>query len=139
VSCAQGSAYFKSENVAWTFAYAAPELLLNANCSAKVGSRSANFPHIRSRIGVITDAACCCECLLLTKCQGQEHGRTTLAVVSVQVDIYSFGVILWEIVTGEIPTRGRLTALMPGADCPKVRFASSSWVPSLQALAPTRL
>ena len=32
----QGSAYFKSENVAWTFAYAAPELLLNASCSAKV-------------------------------------------------------------------------------------------------------
>ena len=67
----QGSAYFKSENVAWTFAYAAPELLLNANCSAKV-------------------------------------------------DIYSFGVILWEIVTGEIPTRGRLTALVPGPECPKV-------------------
>lgn len=32
-----GSAYFKSENVAFTLTYAAPELLLNAVCSCKVG------------------------------------------------------------------------------------------------------
>ncbi len=31
-----GSAYFKSENVAFTLTYAAPELLLNAICSSKV-------------------------------------------------------------------------------------------------------
>ena len=42
--CPQGSAYFKSENVAWTFAYAAPELLLNANCSAKVGIPTVPYP-----------------------------------------------------------------------------------------------
>ena len=45
ILCAQGSAYFKSENVAWTFAYAAPELLLNANCSAKVSTNFSITSH----------------------------------------------------------------------------------------------
>ena len=46
----RGRHTFKSENVAWTFAYAAPELLLNANCSAKVGilsiHQSLAFVHL---------------------------------------------------------------------------------------------
>ena len=31
--------------------------------------------------------------------------------VGVQVDMYSFGVILWELITTEVPRRGRLRAI----------------------------
>ena len=32
--------------------------------------------------------------------------------------MYSFGVLLWEIVTGIAPTRGRLTAVAVPEECP---------------------
>ena len=37
-----------------------------------------------------------------------------------QVDIYSFGVILWEIVTREMPMRGRLRDVTVPDECPQV-------------------
>ena len=34
-------------------------------------------------------------------------------------DMYSFGVVLWEIVTGEIPVRGMLRDVEEGKECPE--------------------
>ena len=35
-------------------------------------------------------------------------------------DIFSFGVLLWELVTGEIPRRGKLRELRCAAACPPI-------------------
>ena len=35
-----------------------------------------------------------------------------------KVDIYSFGVVLWEIITGEAPERGRLRDVVVPEECP---------------------
>jgi serine/threonine protein kinase len=59
----------QSNYVAWTFAYAAPEILLNQKISEKA-------------------------------------------------DVYSFGVMLWEIVTGIAPVRGGLSDVSVPEDCP---------------------
>jgi hypothetical protein len=61
--------YVTSLDMAGTFAWAAPELLLGARCTEKV-------------------------------------------------DIFSFGVVLWELVTGERPLRGQTRELRVPAECP---------------------
>ncbi|KAK9811452.1 hypothetical protein WJX72_004105 [[Myrmecia] bisecta] len=63
------SAYFTNACLGGTFAYAAPELLLNHKCSEKV-------------------------------------------------DIYSLGVIIWELVTDEVPQRGQLRRVRVPEECP---------------------
>ena len=40
------------------------------------------------------------------------------------VDLYSFGVVLWEIVTGERPRRGSLRSPRVPEECPQVRSES---------------
>ena len=37
-----------------------------------------------------------------------------IPLLCVQVDMYSFGVILWELITTEVPRRGRLRAIKVG-------------------------
>lgn len=42
----------------------------------------------------------------------------TCVQLSTQVDIYSFGIVLWEIVTGERPLRGQTRELRVPEECP---------------------
>ncbi|PSC71778.1 serine threonine-kinase [Micractinium conductrix] len=35
-----------------------------------------------------------------------------------KVDLYSFGVVIWEVCTGDVPVRGEMRALCAPADCP---------------------
>lgn len=37
-----------------------------------------------------------------------------------QADIYSFGVVIWELVTGEQPVRGNARDVLVPAECPAV-------------------
>ena len=42
------------------------------------------------------------------------------------MDVYSFGVVLWEIVTREMPMRGRLRDVMVPSECPQVRHTMTT-------------
>jgi hypothetical protein len=37
-----------------------------------------------------------------------------------QADIFSFGVVMWELVTGEVPRRGFLREVEVPRECPQV-------------------
>ncbi len=123
-----------------TFAYSAPELILNGACTEKVSlafhtdssSRKATSPHFGVNLmrtqevywavrvwlqiqqlvtspGICMPVNTCTACTLdaLQPCCGSGNpGRTDL-----QVDMYSFGVILWELITTEVPRRGRLRGI----------------------------
>ena len=43
------------------------------------------------------------------------------AAASAQADIYSFGLVLWEIVTREAPAEEQLRQLHTPSECPEVR------------------
>ena len=114
----------RMDEVAGTFAWAAPELLMGGRCSEKA----------RAGLPADTPAACAspwltlaCMLMLLpvTACTGwigTESGAC--AGVCAQVDIYSFGVVLWELATCERPQRGRMRELRCAglcAHCPSCR------------------
>ena len=42
-----------------------------------------------------------------------------------QVDIYSFGVVLWELVTKQMPRRGALRRVHVPGDCPEASITAT--------------
>ena len=44
---------------------------------------------------------------------------------STPADIYSFGVVLWELVTGESPVRGNARDVLVPSECPPVRSSQA--------------
>ena len=55
---------------------------------------------------VNTCTACTLDAFPTLLCERQPRGTADL-----QVDMYSFGVILWELITTEVPRRGRLRGI----------------------------
>ena len=53
--------------------------------------------------------------------RGPSPPPTSVAFGLPQVDIYSFGVVLWELVTKEMPRRGFLRDVRVPDECPQVR------------------
>ena len=50
--------------------------------------------------------------------------------VLIQMDIFSYGVVLWELVTQEIPHRGFLRDLEVPRECPQVRLSTAPRIAS---------
>lgn len=130
-----------------TFAYSAPELILNGTCTEKVSlalqidafnteekeAKCTPFgvnPNPRrvpcleeygaarvwlqlqqlvSSQGICMPVSTCTACGLdaLQPC----YVRVNPLKTDLQVDMYSFGVILWELITTEVPRRGRLRGI----------------------------
>ncbi len=87
-----------------TFAYSAPELILNSACTEKVIASVLDCKELCTvQSPAYQTLRCNCNkihvCMLLT------------SSFDLQVDMYSFGVILWELITTEVPRRGRLRAI----------------------------
>lgn len=95
-----------------TFAYSAPELILNGACTEKVNlafqtdgfsTNSLSSAKASARLSMLVQHVhwMLCNLCVLAATQGDD----------LQVDMYSFGVILWELITTEVPRRGRLRGI----------------------------
>lgn len=111
--------------MAGTFAWAAPELLLGARCTEKVDVRCVLqqqlgcFDSLRAALPQLchvldapshpaAQGLLLC-CISVTSATGASQ-RLRLPVFALP-QIFSFGVVLWEIVTGERPLRGQTREL----------------------------
>ncbi len=124
-----------------TFAYSAPELILNGACTEKVSLASQTDGFSRkgmerksyvfwhqsdekpsSMLGCRSMAsaptACQASACLSTLAQHVHWVlcklcalAATQGALGLQVDMYSFGAILWELITTEVPRRGRLRGI----------------------------
>lgn len=74
---------------------------MGAKCSNKVGTYFL--------VGIFSHTAGAC--VQQTVVQTRRLLFTLAVVVAIQVDIYSFGTILWELITGDSPQRGRMRAI----------------------------
>ena len=54
--------------------------------------------------------------------------------LNAQADIYSFGVVLWELVTKEMPFRGFLRDVHVPEECPQARLRALILAPSLHVV-----
>lgn len=85
-------------------------ILLSRHGSAKIGdigmARVLNRDYLTVLSGLGTFAWSAPEVLAGRRC-------------TEKVDIYSFGIVLWEICTGEVPVRGDLRPLAAPEDCPQ--------------------
>lgn len=53
-------------------------------------------------------------------CLASGGPHSDLGSLEMQADIYSFGVVLWELATGEAPQRGQLRDVKVPEECPMV-------------------
>ena len=125
-----------SLDMAGTFAWAAPELLLGARCTEKVDVRTpdpgqlsaAACTRSHSKPDRCTESQACsrqlelpCELACGPHCARPcQSPCSYMAVATLRLklccpfsllQIFSFGVVLWEIVTGERPLRGQTREL----------------------------
>ena len=105
---ARGLAYLHAQRVVH-FDLKSANILLNRNGTAKLADIGMARVLCKSYFSVIsglgTFAWSAPEVLAGRRC-------------SEMADMYSFGVVLWEICTGEPPVRGHMRPLEPGKDCP---------------------
>ena len=109
-----------SSNNVGTLTYAAPESILGERCDVRVCHCFRVHPG--SRLGVQDLPLASCQCMHRGRAQTVSRASAPASDCAppcgVQMDIWSFGVVLWELVTHEHPRRGQLREFKTPQECP---------------------
>lgn len=104
---AKGLAFLHSQHVVH-LDLKSPNVLLTSDWDAKIGdiglARLVNNDYLSAQVAIGSFAWTAPEVLMGGKC-------------SDKVDVYSFGIILWELITGEAPFRGRMRSPRVPEEC----------------------